>query len=83
MCYRIPVMRRLASSFNEHNISDAEIDEVLTGLIDSPTEIALRPRDYGERVLYIGLTSKRMALVEVGVEDREGELVLGGQPQKA
>lgn len=69
-------MRRLPSSYNDHNISDAEIDEVFYGLLQPNAEISLKPRDYGERILYVGFTSTRTPLVEVGVEDRDGELVV-------
>jgi len=69
-------MRRLPSSYNEHNISDTEIDEVFYGLLQPNVEIPLQPRDHGERVLYVGFTSARVCLVEVGVEDQNGELVV-------
>jgi S-adenosylmethionine:tRNA-ribosyltransferase-isomerase (queuine synthetase) len=69
-------MRRLPSSYNKHNISDAEIDEVFSEVLQVCVEIPLRPRQYGERVLYVGFTSVRMCLVEIGVEDQSGELVI-------
>lgn len=68
-------MRRLPSSYNEDKISDNEIDEVFYGLLEQNVEIPLLPRAHGERVLYVGFTSARTALVEVGVED-QGELVV-------
>lgn len=69
-------MRRLASSYNEHNITDAEIDEVFYGLLQETLEIPLQKRDFGERVLYVGFSSVRPCLVEVGVEDQNGDLVV-------
>lgn len=69
-------MRRLPSSYNEHNVSDEEIDEVFYGLVQPNVEILLRTRDHGERVLYVGFTTKRIPLVEVGIEDQDGELVV-------
>lgn len=68
--------RRLPSSYNEDKISDKEIDEVFYGLLEQNVEIPLLPRDHGERVLYVGFTSARTPLVEVGVEDQNGELVV-------
>ena len=69
-------MRRLPSSYNDHNISDEEIDEVFYGLLQPSIEISLQPRYYGERVLYVGMTGARVSLVEIGVEDQNGELVV-------
>ena len=69
-------MRRLPSSFNAHNISDIEIDEVFSEWLHPNVEIPLQPRDHGERILYVGINSSRMALVEIGVEDQGGELVI-------
>jgi len=69
-------MRRLPSSYNSHDVSDVEIDEVFSEALQSCVEIPLRPRDHGERVLYVGFTSERVSLVEVGIEDQYGELVV-------
>ena len=69
-------MRRFPSSYNEHDISDDEIDEVYYGFIAQNVERVLAPRDHGERVLFIGMTSKRDVLVEIGVENQDGELVV-------
>lgn len=69
-------MRRLLSSYNEHPISDKEIDEVFYGTLQQNVEIPLMQRDHGERVLYVGFTSTRIALVEIGIEDQDGELVI-------
>jgi len=69
-------MRRLPSSYNKHNISDIEVDDVFGEVLQSCVEIPLRPRDHGERVLYVGFTSERVCLVEIGVEDQFGELVI-------
>ncbi len=69
-------MRRLPSSYNEHNISDTEIDEVFYELLQPNVEIPLQPRDHGERVLYVGFSSARASLVEVCVEDQNEELVV-------
>lgn len=79
MCYkRRQEMRRLPSSYNKHKISDFEIAEVFSGLLQSCVEIPLLPRNHGERVLYIGFTSARTNLVEIeiGVEDQDGEPVI-------
>ena len=69
-------MRRLPSSYNKDKISDAEIDEVFYGLVEESVEVPLISRNFGERVLYVGFTSARYVLVEVGVEDQNGELVV-------
>lgn len=69
-------MRRLPSSYNQHNVSDIEVDDVLYGSNQPSVEIPLQPRDCGERVLYVGFTSARIGLVEIGVEDQNGELVV-------
>jgi hypothetical protein len=69
-------MRRLPSSYNKHQISDAEIDDVIYGTIQPSVEIPLRPRDHGERVLYVGFSTARVGLVEIGVEEQDGELVV-------
>ena len=69
-------MRRLPSSYNEHNISDREIDEVFYGLLQPNIEIPLQSKDHSERVLFVGFTSVGVCLVEVGVEDQDGELVV-------
>ncbi len=69
-------MRRLPSSYNENKISDEEIDQVYDGTLHSNAEIPLESRNHGERVLYVGMTSRRKALVEIGIEERNGELVV-------
>ena len=69
-------MRRLPSSYNKHNISDAEIDDVFYGVLQPSVEIPLQPRDHGERVLCVGFTSERICLVEIGLEEQNGELVV-------
>jgi hypothetical protein len=69
-------MRRLQSSYNEDHVSDQEVDEVFCGTIQASVEVPLASRTYGERILYVGFTSKRAVLVEIGVEDQEGELVV-------
>jgi hypothetical protein len=69
-------MRRLPSSYNQHNISDSEIDEVFNGILQACVEVPLLPRNHGERLLYIGFTSERVCLVEIGVEEQHGELVV-------
>jgi hypothetical protein len=69
-------MRRLSSSYNNHNISDSEIDEVVYGHIHSSMEVPLERRDHGERILYIGITSERVALVEIGLEIQGDELIV-------
>ena len=69
-------MRRLPSSYNDHKISDEEIEEVFFGLLLPNIQIPLLTREYGERVLVIGVTSFRLPLVEIGIEDRNSELVV-------
>lgn len=69
-------MRRLPSSYNKHDISDEEIDEVYDGTLGENIEIPLISRNHGERVLYVGISSQRMSLVEIGIEDQNGELVV-------
>jgi len=69
-------MRRLPSSYNEHKISDAEICEVFLGVLLPSAQIPLAPRNYGERILYVGFTTERVCLVEIGVEDQNGELLV-------
>jgi hypothetical protein len=50
-------MRRLPSSYNNHNITDDEIDEVIGCVLELSVEISLMPRDHGERVLIVGFSS--------------------------
>lgn len=69
-------MRRLPSSHNKDNVTDEEIDEVYDGTLCQSVELPLRSRNHGERVLYVGMTSTRTALVEIGIEDQDGELVV-------
>lgn len=66
------MLRRLPSSFNEDDILDSEIDEVL----DTGIEVALEPRDHGERVMIVGFSSTRTPLIEIGIEDQNDELVV-------
>jgi len=69
-------MRRLESSFNEDNVTDAEIEEVYFGSVAQNAEVCLKPRDHGERVMIVGFTSTRLHLVEIGIEDQDDELVV-------
>jgi hypothetical protein len=69
-------MRRLSSSFNKDNITNEEVDEVYDGTLCPNMEIPLESRDHGERVLYVGITSYRETLVEIGIEEQYGELVV-------
>jgi hypothetical protein len=79
MCYRrVPkhLMRRLPSSINQDKILDSEIDEVFCGSIVPSVEIPLEPRNRGERVMYVGISSRRVPLIEIGIEECDGELVV-------
>lgn len=69
-------MRRLPSSLNDHNISDQEIDEIFYGTVQPNVLIPLVSRNYGDRVLIVGVSSKRVPLIEIGIEDRNDELVI-------
>jgi hypothetical protein len=64
------LLAELNRKAQEHLFGEQEII-----LVEQAAKLA-QQRDHGERVMIVGMTSSRIPLVEIGIEDQDGELVV-------